>query len=136
MFNECVAEHTVHGATVLLSSHILNEVERLADRVTIIRDGRTVETGTLDEMRHLRRNSLRAEIAGTVPDLSAIAGVQDASVDGQMVTCSVDPEAMSGVLSALTAAGVESLTCTPQTLEELLVRRAAALRRTPAHPTA
>ena len=56
VFNECVAEHTAAGATVLLSSHILSEVERLADRVTIIRDGRAVETGSLDEMRHLHRN--------------------------------------------------------------------------------
>ena len=121
VFNECVAEHTAAGATVLLSSHILSEVERLADRVTIIRDGRTVETGTLEEMRHLRRNNVRAEVAGPVPDLSVIAGVHDVVVDGQVVTCSVDPEAMSQVLGALTAAGVHSLTSTPQTLEELFL---------------
>jgi ABC-2 type transport system ATP-binding protein len=54
VFNECVAEHTATGATVLLSSHILSEVERLADRVTIIRDGRAVETGSLADLRHLK----------------------------------------------------------------------------------
>ena len=121
VFNECVAEHTAAGATVLLSSHILSEVERLADRVTIIRDGRAVESGTLEDLRHLRRNKLRAEVSGTVPDLGQIAGVHDVQVDGAVVTCSVDPEGMSAVLAALTSAGVQSLTSTPPTLEELFL---------------
>jgi ABC-2 type transport system ATP-binding protein len=121
VFNQCVAEHTTAGATVLLSSHILSEVERLADRVTIIRDGVTVETGTLDEMRHLRRNNVRIEVVGSAPDLSGVAGVHDAVVDGHVVTCSVDHDAMGRVLDALTAAGVQSLTSTPQTLEELFL---------------
>jgi polyether ionophore transport system ATP-binding protein len=121
VFNECVAEHTANGATVLLSSHILSEVERLAHRVTIIRDGRTVESGSLDGMRHLHRHNVRAEVTGSVPDLAGITGVHDATVDGQVVTCSVDPDAMADVLGALTAAGVRSLTSTPPTLEELFL---------------
>jgi len=72
VFNECVAEHTARGATVLLSSHILSEVERLASRVTIIRAGRAVETGTLEEMRHLHRNRIAATVTGSVPDLAAV----------------------------------------------------------------
>ena len=64
VFNQCVAERTAEGTTVLLSSHILSEVERLADRVTIIREGRTVETGTLEDLRHLRRSHVRAEVSG------------------------------------------------------------------------
>lgn len=125
VFNECVAEHTATGATVLLSSHILSEVERLADRVTIIRDGRVVETGTLGELRHLRRNRLRAEVAGALPELAAIPGVHDVSVaatdGGTVVTCSVDPDGMGRVLAALTAADVQSLTSTPPSLEELFL---------------
>ena len=120
-FNDCVAERTTAGATVLLSSHILSEVERLADRVTIIRDGRAVESGTLTELRHLRRNKLRAEVSGPAPDLTAIPGVHDVRADDSVVTCSVDPDAMTDVLSALTAAGVRSLTSTPPTLEELFL---------------
>jgi ABC-2 type transport system ATP-binding protein len=121
VFNECVAEHTSQGATVLLSSHILSEVERLADRVTIIREGRTVESGALQDMRHLHRSTVRAEVSSTPPDLSAIPGVHDAVVDGQQVTCSVSPEGLPDVLAALTAAGVVSLTSAPPSLEELFL---------------
>jgi ABC-2 type transport system ATP-binding protein len=121
VFNECLAEHTARGATVLLSSHILSEVERLANRVTIIRAGKAVESGTLREMRHLHRNRIQALVTGAVPDLEALAGVHDVSVDGQSVTCSVDPEGLSEVLAALTAAGVKELTSSPPTLEELFL---------------
>ena len=91
VFNTCLAEHKAAGTTVLLSSHILSEVERLADRVTIIRAGRAVESGTLGELRHLRRNRVRAEVSGAVPDLRHLDGVHDVEVDGQVVTASVDP---------------------------------------------
>jgi len=121
VFNECVAEHTARGATVLLSSHILSEVERLADRVTIIREGRTVESGTLDELRHLRRNRIRAEVGAAVPDLSALPGVHELAVEGDVVTCSVDADGLAALLAALTTAGVRNLTSTPPSLEELFL---------------
>jgi ABC-2 type transport system ATP-binding protein len=121
VFNECVAEHTAAGATVLLSSHILSEVERLASRVTIIRDGRAVESGSLQDMRHLHRNNVRAELSGPAPDLASVDGVHDVAVEGRVVSCSVDPDAMPAVLAALTAAGVRNLTSTPPTLEELFL---------------
>jgi ABC-2 type transport system ATP-binding protein len=121
VFNECVAEHVGRGSTVLLSSHILSEVERLATRVTIIREGRTVETGTLQEMRHLHRSKVTAQVSGSPPDLTRIPGVHDAAVDGRTVACSVDPEALPAVLEALTAAGVVTLTSTPPSLEELFL---------------
>jgi ABC-2 type transport system ATP-binding protein len=109
------------GTTVLLSSHILSEVERLADRVTIIRDGRAVATGSLDEMRHLHRSRVRAEVVGTVPDLAGVPGVHDLVTDGPTVTLTVDPDGLPAVLTALTAAGVRTLTSTPPTLEELFL---------------
>ena len=121
IFNDCVAERTAAGATVLLSSHILSEVERLADRVTIIREGRTVETGTLEDLRHLRRSHVRAEVSGTVPDLTGVSGVHDVSVVGSTISCTVDPEGLPAVLEALTGAGVRALTSVPPTLEELFL---------------
>jgi ABC-2 type transport system ATP-binding protein len=121
VFNQCVAERTGAGATVLLSSHILSEVERLAHRVTIIREGRTVETGTLDELRHLHRSHVRAEVSGAVPDLAGLPGVYDVAVEDQTIGCTVDPEGLPLVLEALTRAGVRTLSSTPPTLEELFL---------------
>lgn len=121
VFNECVAEHIARGATVLLSSHILSEVERLADRVTIIRDGRVVESGTLADLRHLHRARVTAVVAGAVPDLRSIEGVHDVVVTGQQLECTVEPAALSAVLEAVTGAGVTALTSTPPTLEDLFL---------------
>ncbi len=121
VFDQCIAERTADGATVLLSSHILSEVEHLAQRVTIVRDGRAVESGSLDDLRHLHRYRVRAELAGPVPDLTTVAGVFDAVAEGQVVTCSVDTDAMADLLRALTAAQVRALTSTPPTLEDLFL---------------
>ncbi|MCB0908472.1 MAG: ABC transporter ATP-binding protein [Nocardioidaceae bacterium] len=121
VFNQCLAEHKAGGATVLLSSHILSEVELLADRVTIIREGRAVETGSLADLRHLRRNRVHAEITGGLPDLAGLAGVHDLALTDHTVTCTVDPEGLVPLLMALTGAGVRSLTSTPPTLEELFL---------------
>jgi polyether ionophore transport system ATP-binding protein len=129
-FRECVNSERHDGRTILLSSHILAEAEALSDRVTIIRDGRAVETGTLDEMRHLTREFVDAELAGPVR-LQDVPGVHDLQVDGNRVRCEVDHAALNDVLSRLTAAGVRSLTCRPPTLEELFLRHYSA-ERTPA----
>jgi ABC-2 type transport system ATP-binding protein len=120
-FRECVSDERRTGRTVLLSSHILAEAEALSDRVTIIREGRTVETGTLAEMRHLRRELVDAELAGPVR-LDGVAGVHDLVADGHRVRCQVDPAALNDVLGRLTAVGVRSLECRPPTLEELFLR--------------
>ena len=93
------------GRTVLLSSHILSEVEALCDRVTIIREGRTVETGALADLRHLTRTSIDAELAGPPPGLAGLAGVHDLDVTGNRVRCQVDSDALDEVLRLLTAAG-------------------------------
>ena len=80
-----------------------------------------VESGSLSEMRHLHSNRIQAVVTGGVPDLARIQGVHDVTVDGQNVTCGVDPEALTEVLSALMAAGVEELTSAPPTLEEVFL---------------
>jgi ABC-2 type transport system ATP-binding protein len=121
VFNQCVAEHTARGSTVLLSSHILSEVERLVERVTIIREGRTIEAGALSEMRHLHRSRVCAEVTSVPPDLSRTRGVYDVTVEGQRISCSVSPDGLPDVLAALTSAGVVSLTSTPPSLEELFL---------------
>lgn len=122
VFNECVAEALRRGTTVLLSSHILSEVERLCNRVTIIRAGQTVETGTLAEMRHLSRTSITAEMIGSPGDLSRLAGVEDISVDGNTLHCQVDSEHLGELIRVLGDAGVRSLVSQPPTLEELFLR--------------
>jgi ABC-2 type transport system ATP-binding protein len=121
-FRECIAEERDRGRTVLLSSHILAEVEALCDRVSIVRAGRTVETGTLAELRHLQRTSLTAELAGTPPDLSDLAGVHDVRIEGNRVQCEADTAALDTVLRRLTDVGLRNLTSSPPTLEELFLR--------------
>jgi len=120
-FRDCVTDERHDGRTILLSSHILAEAEALADRVTIIRDGRAAETGTLAEMRHLTRDSVDAELAGPVT-LDGLPGVHHLQADGLRVRCEVDHAALDEVLGRLHAAGIRSLTCRPPTLEELFLR--------------
>ena len=110
------------GRTVLLSSHILSEVEALCDRVTIIRDGRAVETGTLAELRHLTRTSIHAELAGSPDGLAALPGVHDLEVQGGRVRFDVDNADLDAALRQLTTVGVRSLVSQPPTLEELFLR--------------
>jgi len=126
-FRECVNEERNDGRTILLSSHILAEAEALSDRVTIIRAGRAVETGTLAEMRHLTRDLIEAELAGPV-SLDGVGGVHDLVTDGARLRCEVDHAALNEVLARLTAAGVRSLTCRPPTLEELFLRHYSSER--------
>jgi ABC-2 type transport system ATP-binding protein len=125
VFRECIEDEKRHGRTVLLSSHILAEVEALCDRVSIIRRGRTVETGTLADLRHLTRTSIAAELSSAPPDLGGLPGVHDADISGNRVRCQVDNDQLDAVLRALAAAGVRSLTSQPPTLEELFMRHYA-----------
>ncbi|WP_039797822.1 ABC transporter ATP-binding protein [Nocardia araoensis] len=122
VFRECVREAQERGATVLLSSHILSEVEVLCDRVTIIRAGRTVESGSLSDLRHLSRTSITAELTGDAGDLSRIPGVEDIELDDHTLRCQVDNEHLGELIRVLGDAGVRSLTSTPPTLEELFLR--------------
>jgi ABC-2 type transport system ATP-binding protein len=122
VFQECVNEVRQAGRTVLLSSHILGEVEALCDRVSIIRDGRTVESGTLAELRHLTRTSMSVETAEPITGLDRLAGVHDLTVHGTHARLEVDAEALDGVHRHLARFGVRALTSTPPTLEELFLR--------------
>jgi ABC-2 type transport system ATP-binding protein len=128
-FRECITEERQHGRTVLLSSHILAEAEALSDRVTIIRAGRTVETGTLAQLRHLTRDLVDAQIAAPVR-LDDLRGVHDLVTDGLRVRCEVDHGALDEVLGRLHQAGVRTLTCRPPTLEELFLRHYYSAERT------
>ncbi|MGY4769928.1 ABC transporter ATP-binding protein (plasmid) [Kribbella sp. CWNU-51] len=110
------------GRTVLLSSHILSEVEALCDRVTIIRAGRAVESGTLSELRHLTRTSIQAELVGTMDGLAQLDGVHDLRVDDGRVRFDVDTDELNPVLRRLTEIGVRSLVSQPPSLEELFLR--------------
>ena len=115
-------ERRDRGRTVLLSSHLLAEVEALCDRVTIIRLGRTVESGTLAELRHLTRTSVSAELDTPLPDLAGLPGVHDLVVEDSRVAFQVDGDALDGVLRRIVEAGVRSLHSAPPTLEELFLR--------------
>jgi ABC-2 type transport system ATP-binding protein len=125
VFRACVAEEKERGRTVLLSSHILSEVEALCSQVTIIRAGRVVERGSLAELRHLTRTRISAELRSTPVALSTLPGVHQLELDANHLRMSVDPEALGPVLRALTDAGVVSLVSQPPTLEELFMRHYA-----------
>jgi ABC-2 type transport system ATP-binding protein len=118
VFRRQVARVKKDGATVLLSSHILSEVEELCDRVTIIRSGKTVETGTLADLRHLTRTTFHAV---TTADVSTLPGVHEMRAEGDKTVFDVDTDAIQPVLAALAKAGVSGLTVAPPSLEDLFL---------------
>ncbi|MFI5957081.1 ATP-binding cassette domain-containing protein [Cryptosporangium sp. NPDC051539] len=122
VFQDCITEERTAGRTVLLSSHILAEAEKLCDRVSIIRGGRTVETGTLSELRHLTRTSIDAELERPPTGLDALPGVHDLTVTHATVRCQVDQPQLGALLRRLDDYGVRSLVSRPPTLEELFLR--------------
>jgi polyether ionophore transport system ATP-binding protein len=122
VFQDCVRELKAAGRTALLSSHILAEVEALCHRVSIIRAGRTVEVGTLDDLRHLTRTSIVVETEQAPVRLADLPGIHDLQVDGNEARFSVDTATLEGALEALTGLGVRSLVSRPPTLEELFLR--------------
>ena len=122
VFQEYIREVRAAGRTVLLSSHILAEAEALCDRVSIIRLGRTVQTGSLAEMRHLTRTSIAVETARPVTGLDGLPGVHDSAVRDGRVRFDVDTDRLDDVLRHLTTFGVRSLRSAPPTLEEMFLR--------------
>ena len=121
VFQECVAKVKSEGKTVLLSSHILSEVETLCDRLSIIRNGKIIDTGTLRELRHLSRNNITVETEKPVPDLHQINGVYDVSENAGELTFRANSDVTGTVMSILANAGITRITVTPPTLEELFL---------------
>lgn len=121
-FRICIEEDSANGRTVLLASHILAEVEALCDRISIVRSGRMVETGTLAELRHLTRTTISAEVEQEPSSLNGLAGVHNLVIRGHKFELEVDSNHFGPVLSHVAALGVRSLISQPPTLEELFMR--------------
>ncbi len=122
VFTECVREATAQGRSVLLSSHILAEVEKLCDTVTIIRRGRAVQSGTLADMRHLTRSTVVAVTAYDASGLAHATGVHHFVQEGDRVTFAVDHDHLDAVMRVLAGLGIRSLVSNPPSLEELFLR--------------
>lgn len=122
VFQDCVAEAKRAGKTVLLSSHILAEVERLCDRVSIIRQGKVVETGSLQQLRHLTRTSVSVETGKKMIGVEGLSGVYNLKLEGSKADFQVDSEKLDNVLRHLLQFEIKALTSTPPSLEELFMR--------------
>jgi ABC-2 type transport system ATP-binding protein len=122
VFQDCINAEKERGRTVLLSSHILSEVEALCDRVSIIRSGVVVESGTLTELRHLTRTSVSAELGFIPAGLAGAPGVHDLVAEGTRVRFDVDSDRLDQAMGLLLSGGLRSLTSQPPTLEELFLR--------------
>lgn len=122
VFQDCIREIRDTGRTVLLSSHILAEVEALSNRVSIIRAGRIVESGSLAELRHLTRTSVAAETERPADDIETLDGVHDVARDGNAVRFEVETDDLDAAIGYLSGLGIRALTSHPPTLEELFLR--------------
>ncbi|MDP3969179.1 MAG: ABC transporter ATP-binding protein [Nocardioides sp.] len=122
-FQECVHEARAEGRTILLSSHILAEVEALCDGVTIIRAGRRVLHGTLEELRHVTRTTIEVATARAPDQLASMPTVAGVEQTGDRVRFDVDTDHLDSVVRYLAGLGVQSLTSHPPTLEELFLRQ-------------
>ncbi|MBB6405311.1 ABC transporter ATP-binding protein [Arthrobacter sp. AZCC_0090] len=121
-FREEIHRERTLGRTVLLSSHILAEVEALADRISIIRKGKVVETNSLEEMRRLTRTNVSATLSDGAGVLTALPGVTDLRVEGNRVHFSVDAETLGDAMSVLVRHGMSALAVTPPSLEDLFLQ--------------
>lgn len=122
IFQECVLEQKAQGKGIFLSSHILSEVERLCDRVGIIREGRLVETGTLSELRHLTRITMSIATKNPVEGISKLHGVHGVTQRHGSLSFQVDNGEISNVVAYISKFGVLTLESTPPTLEDLFMR--------------
>jgi ABC-2 type transport system ATP-binding protein len=123
VFQDCIREETGRGRTVLLSSHILAEAEALCDRVSIIRAGRTVQHGTLDELRHLTRTTVVVETERSPDALGSVPGVAHVERLDPKVRFDVDTDHLDEAMEYLAGLRIRSLVSHPPTLEELFLRQ-------------
>jgi ABC-2 type transport system ATP-binding protein len=130
VFQECVMNAKNEGKSILLSSHILSEVERLCDRVGIIRQGQIIETGTLDELRHLTRTSLLVETKQPIPALGNVNGVRDIVMKDQALSFQVDTGELDNVMKYISQFGIVKLESAPPTLEDLFMSHYEGVRNT------
>ena len=122
VFQDVINQMKAEGRTVLLSSHILAQVEKLADKVSIIRQGKIVQSGTLTEMRHLTRTTIEAETSKPVAGLERMPGINDLETTDGRVRFEVEADYLDEAVRALSQFEIRSLTCHPPTLEELMLR--------------
>lgn len=122
VFTECIREVKDEGRSVLLSSHIFAEVEKLCDTVTIIREGRTVEAGRLDELRHLHRTTVSIVLDRDASVLTPVPGIKDLVIDGPKATFTVGEAELGRVLAALSSYAPHTLVSSPPSLEDLFLR--------------
>ncbi|ADH98797.1 ABC transporter ATP-binding protein [Salisediminibacterium selenitireducens] len=122
VFQECVMEAKERGSSVLLSSHILSEVERLCDKVVIIRDGSIIESGTLDDLRHLTRNRFFVETRESLDGFDEVEGVHELTKEEDGWSFQVDNEYMEDVMHQLTPKGLLRLESMPPKLEDVFMR--------------
>lgn len=127
-FQDCISTAKKEGKTVFLSSHILSEVEKLCDRISIVKDGKIVESSSMAELRHLTRTCFTAETKKPIQanDLANIQGLYDVEIKDGKISFSTDPDAIDNALRWLSDFGVRSLTGNPPTLEELFMRHYSA----------
>jgi ABC-2 type transport system ATP-binding protein len=125
VFRQCVREARDAGRAVLLSSHLLDEVEALCDSVTIVRGGRTVESGTLEQLRHLTALTVTARLTDDPRALADLPGVADLAVDDEVVTFALDRTRLTEVLPRLAGLGLTDLAVAPPSLEQLFLRHYA-----------
>jgi ABC-2 type transport system ATP-binding protein len=121
MFQESILELKNKGKTVLLSSHVLAVVEKLCDKISIIRKGKIVESGTLDELRHLTRTSIQVETAKKIIGLEKLVGVHEVSVNNLQAEFKVDGDKLNEIIAYLSQFEFKSLISRPPSLEELFM---------------
>ncbi|MBD2847650.1 ABC transporter ATP-binding protein [Paenibacillus sp. IB182496] len=122
VFQDCVMDVKKQGKSVLLSSHILSEVERLCDTIGIIRQGKIIESGAMRQLRHLTRTHVKAELRQPVPGLAQLDGIHALAAEGSILSFEAESEAMDAAIRQLSQCGIVKLECSPPTLEDLFMR--------------